>query len=550
LKASLGDSLTGPMASFLSNFIPLMDKIGVTLTPLFENLGKVLEGLGPVIATKVENILTLIDAINPLVTVLTNLITPLLYPLAGIFSLISNLIKPLIPVITLFAQVLGAVLTPVITFVTFALKLMVWTIGELLKALGRAVGWIPGLGDVFTEAGKHLESFTDDFEELNSMMYGTGVAHNALTSTLSKPIPTTSIDNIVPATKKATTGINKVAEALKKLIQDAVGIQQSIIGSANITGLLETTSTEIVRSVTYLNGRFKVVAFSASKGAKDIVGSFQGQLTTIKTFYKNVQKLSKAGLDPMLLAQIISAGPEAGNATAEAILESGTEGIKTLNKTAGSIKKIAGDLGVIGARAMKKSGMALGNGLIDGLKSQLKPMEASATTVGNTVGTALGNAVGNSMRTTAAGQVTTVVESLVTSVRTELEKHFPGITKDTPTKTTPKTTPKSTPKIVPKSHYSTTLQDMPTFVSSYSAGVPGAGLEGGFKLMESEDIVNPFDKATNPKGFYTFNTNQQKANSYNISINVAPGASGAQVGQALVKSIQEYERVKGKGWRG
>ena len=52
-----------------------------------------------------------------------------------------------------------------------------------------------------------------------------------------------------------------------------------------------------------------------------------------------------------------------------------------------------------------------------------------------------------------------------------------------------------------------------------------------------------------PKDFYTFNTNQQKANAYNISINVAPGASGAQIGQAFVNSIQEYERVKGTGWR-
>jgi hypothetical protein len=62
--------------------------------------------------------------------------------------------------------------------------------------------------------------------------------------------------------------------------------------------------------------------------------------TKIKTFYKNLTTLDKLGLNDDLLNQIISAGPEAGNATAEAIIASGKTGITELNKTATKYAKI------------------------------------------------------------------------------------------------------------------------------------------------------------------------------------------------------------------
>ena len=532
LKASLGASLTGPLASFLSNFVPLMDKLGATLLPLFENMGTILEGLGPVLASKAENVLALVDAINPLITVLTDLITPLLTPLAGIFGVLTQIITPFIPLITFLAQVIGTVLTPVVTMLNFVFMTAIKVIGKLFEGLGQLGGVIPGIGGFFKDAGKNLNSFTDDFDKLNGLMAGTTVTTNALTSSLSKPITSNPIDGVTTATEKAAKGIEKVIDKLKQFIDDAVNIQKSIIGSANITGLLDQTSSEIVQSITYLDGKFKVVAFGASKSATNIAEAFKANLTKIQTFYKNLQLLSKAQLDDSLIADIISAGPDAGNATAEAIIASGKEGITSLNKTATGIKKVAGDIGVLGAKAMKNAGTKVGNGLIDGFLAEQDNLIAAAA--------ALGDAIGNAMGTSASARLKQLVAEagkagfkLTDAEKLALDPNYK-----------PKTYVKPADKLP-----SIAGMNMPSFVSSYSAGTPGAGLAGAFSLMESENIVNPFDSKTNAKGYAAFAANQAKANEYNISINVAPGASGAQIGDAFVKAIQEYERVKGKSWR-
>jgi hypothetical protein len=162
-------------------------------------------------------------------------------------------------------------------------------------------------------------------------------------------------------------------------------------------------------------------------------------------------------------------------------------------------------------------------------------MEAKMLAAANTLGTS----IGETLASAATAKLKTVIAEAGDAgfLLTEAEKQAID-----PNYKAEKYVPPKKPK--PKGN------DLPTFVSSFKAGTPGAGLEGAFKLMESENIINPFDSATNSKGYRLFHANQQKANEYNISINVAPGASGSQIGQALVNAIQEYERVKGKGWRG
>jgi hypothetical protein len=530
LKASLGASLTGPLASFLSNFIPLIDKLGVTLTPLFENLGTILEDLGPTLAAKAENFLVMADAINPLITVLTELISPLLHPLGEVFKMITSVIEPFIPLISFLAKVIGAVLMPAVTFITFVFKLMSWTVGQLIDTFVRLISWIPGLGGLFRDAGENLDSFTNDFKNLNEMMGGSTVFYDKMVGKYSKKIDGNPIDNLTGNIEELGNETDKASGKLSQFLEDALAIQKAIIQSANITGLLTDNSKEIVKSVIYLDGKFKLVAFSAAKGANDLVGSFKDKLNKIKTFYKNLQALTKAGLDPMLVEQIVSAGPEAGDATAKAILESGKEGIAGLNKTAKSLKKVAGDIGYLGATAMRDAGSKLGNGLIDGLYAQQAKMEAAAASLGTTIGETLAAAATAKLKTVIAeagdaGFLLTEEEKRAIDPNYKAEKYVPP--------------PK--PKLKGNA--------LPTFVSSFKAGTPGAGIEGQYKLMESENIINPFDSKTNSKGYRLFHANQQKANQYNISINVAPGASGAQIGQAMVNAIQEYERAKGKGWR-
>jgi methyl-accepting chemotaxis protein len=524
LKAALGSAVTGPFAAFANSMLPVIDKMEGSLIPLFKTLGAVAAEAAPAIAAKAMNFLVLLDAINPLIEALAKLVTPLLKPLAVIFDVLTKIITPFIPLITFLAKVIQAVLTPAVFFLTFIFTLAGKVIGSLIEGFTRLASSIPGVGGAFESITKNLDDFISEFDVLLGSTTDTSNAYDEFVKKYSKDIKSNPIDTVASATDKAAKGIQQATEKLNKFIEDATNIQKSIIDSANITGLLDKTSDEITQSIVYLDGKFKTVAFSASNGASNLADAFKANLDKIKVFYRNLQALSKAGLDPELIQQIVGAGADAGNATAEAILASGKEGVTGLNKTFKGIKKVAGDIGYTAAKAMKSAGTRVGNGLIDGLLAQQDRLVASAAEIGNAVGNAMGDAVTQSY----AEKI-----KLIQTPKTDKGK--------APFYLSPSTAPAGLPSVA--------TMDMPRFISSFSAGTPGAGLAGAFRLMESEDIANPFNNESEAMAFARFNENRLKANEYNISINVAPGASPAQVGDAFVKAIQEYERTRGKGWR-
>lgn len=523
LKASLGASLTTPFANLLSAMMPIVDALGKALAPAFEMLADLVQKLTPIIQPLVDVLMVVWDALFPIFDILMKLIQPLLVPLASVFKLLTSVLTPLVPLIQFLANVLAAILAPAIFVVTMALRLVIEGFTYLVDFLGG----IPGVGDVFKNINKGLKEFVSRVGDASGSTDGMTASVSAMTAKLSKKLPVKNIDDLGKSAGKTAKSVQNTTDKLSAFIKDAVNLQKSIIDSANISELMEDSSSEIVQSITYLDGKFKVVAVSASQGASDIATNFKNRLNQIKAFYENLTKLSKANLDSSLIQQIVSAGPEAGNATAEAILASGEEGIKGLNKTAKDIKKVAGDIGVLGASAMKKSGGKLGNGLIDGLYAQESKMIAAAKDLGAKVGDALGTSASEKLETVIA-EAGAAGFKLTEAEKKKIDPNYDS-------------NKEKTSAVAPKVNNA-----LPRFVSSFKAGVGS-----GYQLMESEAIANPFSNATDAgaKAFYEFGQNQKRANEYNISIHVAPGASGAQVGDALVKAIQEYERSKGKGWR-
>jgi hypothetical protein len=222
-----------------------------------------------------------------------------------------------------------------------------------------------------------------------------------------------------------------------------------------------------------------------------------------------------------LIAQISSAGVEAGGATAKAILESGSEGIKSLNGTFTGIKKIAGDIGFKTAKVMQDTGSEIGNGLIDGLMAQAQRLNDVAEQMGKDFAGAFDAGI-NAKEKTAAE------------------------------------------KLIPKGYSA----GVSTFLGSKKAMAEGQTSLGAdaYKLMLGKDVKNPFTGLKNPfegKGVGTFGefkdwaesnqkkqqefqTKIEKATEYKIAINVAPGASVGAINDALISAIQEYERKKGK----
>jgi hypothetical protein len=492
MKASVGSSLTGPLALLLSSLMPVIELLGKTLGPIFEDLGKVITSFAPVFAPLIETILLVFDAITPLLDVLVSLHKSAISPLVIAFKILNQILKPIIPLIRFLAYVIGSVLSPILTVFSVTLDFVLLLISKLFDALGS----IPFVGDFFKNANDGMKTFIDGMASIPDKVTGLQMPENKMASELAGVLPQPNVDSNKKALDAITKNTKKAAQKMTDLLNSALTIQKNIMSSADITGLLDKTSNDIVESVIYLDGKFKTVISSVKTGSTDLVSAFKTNLTKIKTFYANLNKLTAMGLDAGLIEQITSAGPDAGNATAEAIVASGKTGVTSLNKTFKEIKTISGNIGAKVATYMEKTGNDIGNGLIDGIKAQADALNSAVENMGKDAAEVFKTAVNKGM----AGAWSTAV----------------------------------------------------SFKSSVIAGDPGYqnnfGM-GNFTYKNASAITNPFNAQKNPHAYSKFNQAQQQASQYNIDIKVAPGASGAQIGQALVNAIQEYERVKGIKWR-
>ena len=492
LKASLGQSLLAPLAALMGALQPIIDLISKSLTPVFEVFGKIVTVLTPIIDPLVQVIMLLFDALTPILDVLAALIEPLMFPLVEIFKVLIQVLKPVIVVITFFARLIGAIVVPVVTVLSLALGIVLKILGKIFEALAA----IPFVGDAFKSMNDGLKTFTDGIGSSISSINGVKNANNDLVDQLSKKLPEPDVSGTTNALDTVTTKTKKTAAAVNSLLKDALNVQKSIMDSANITGILDNTSHEIVKSVVFLNGRFKTLISGVNSGAVDLKTVYKQKFNEIKTFLTNINKLTAAHLDPALIAQIASAGPEAGNATAEAILDSGKEGIASLNKTFKGITKVSGDIGVKVAKAMTKTGNEIGNGLIDGIKAQAARLNAVAAGMGKDFGTTFRDNV------------------------------FTGLT--------PKETPSTVPKVYPRGS------------DKYNFG-PKKGIKTDFGiLLNPSQITNPYNKDTQFGAYTRFQNAVNTATNYNVTVNVAPGATNADVGKALINAIQLYERKTGK----
>ena len=498
LQAQVGTALQQPLATLLDSLTPLVESMGTRLTPIFETFSKVVQVLTPLIEPLTETFMLLVDAFTPLQELLVDLIQPLMVPLVSIVKLLNTNLKTLVPSIKFVADILNFILVPVFTVLALALDTVIKLANDLITQLSNLpiVGWVMGLTG-------GLKGMTSGYTDLNNELLKVDASADSLVNTLSKPIKSNPLEVARKQAEDTKKSLEGVADAMNDLIDDARGVQKDLIGAFDITSVLENNQNSIVESVTFVNGQFKVITSSLSKGTQNLASAFQNNLTKLKKFYSNIQALNKTNLDPELIQQIVSAGPDAGNATAEAILASGKDGVKALNTTFTDIRRVSGNIGAKIAKQMKAVGTRMGNGLIDGMVAQRDKLVDQARVIGEEMGAALGGALTDESNRLGIQNLKNTINTL-----------------------------------------------NPAFTGSYIAGVKSGtdinSLTGSDRptLMSSYQITNPFARGTGE--YQGFEKARKEAINYNISVNVAPGASGREVGKALVLAIQEYERTAGK----
>jgi hypothetical protein len=121
----------------------------------------------------------------------------------------------------------------------------------------------------------------------------------------------------------------------------------------------------------------------ATGGAAELVASFTETLNKTKQFAQQLKDLRALGLDKNLYQQIVSAGIDAGGATAKAILEGGTGTVSELNSLFAELDAVGGDIAEQTAQVMYGAGIDLTDGLIAGLLSKEQELVNSATILAN-----------------------------------------------------------------------------------------------------------------------------------------------------------------------
>lgn len=209
--------------------------------------------------------------------------------------------------------------------------------------------------------------------------------------------------------KTILVGIAKQRDVLQKKISIAQSITSGVMGSLNLTSMLETETSKVTKSVTKM---VDGIAVTTTQTFDEVVsgglaGSFKKLVDKTKAFAGNLTQLKKLGLNGNLFKQIVDAGAEGGNATAEAIIAGGAEAVQELNGLFGELTTAGSDIASTATDVMYGLGEDVTNSFIDGLRAQDQALINAAQSLANTFANSFNARLGSAMNVNLTGtQVT------------------------------------------------------------------------------------------------------------------------------------------------
>jgi phage-related protein len=224
---------------------------------------------------------------------------------------------------------------------------------KILTPAGRLLieGFIKGIDGTTAKLRSRLESITKALPD--NVRSGYGKTLKRATAELEKLV--TKRDGVI---KKLAAGQKKLDDLVKARTKASSDITKGILDEATIT-----------------TGRADVNSVSA------ITVGLQQALKDTKAFQANIAQLQKAGIRSDLLQQIADAGVSAGGATAAALAKATPAELKRINDLQAQLAKSATSTGNTVGDALYLAGINAAKGLVAGLKSQEKAIEAQMTRI-------------------------------------------------------------------------------------------------------------------------------------------------------------------------
>jgi hypothetical protein len=183
--------------------------------------------------------------------------------------------------------------------------------------------------------------------------------------------------------------INKLMVSRDAVVKKLAAAQGTLNGLLTAAAKVKDDIAAKVRESFQLFG-----GTGASEGVEGITQRLSRALATAQQFAADVAKLKARGLAKGLMEQLAEAGPTAGAAMAKLLAGSTDAQLAQLNTLAGQLGTVADQTGATVADALYGAGIKAAQGLVAGLTSQQKQIEAVMLAIAKGMQTAIKRALG------------------------------------------------------------------------------------------------------------------------------------------------------------
>jgi hypothetical protein len=353
---------------------------------------------------------------------------------------------------------------------------------EMMAGFTELFAITPKMGEF---ESKVVDGFKSIFETINNAFDKGQILEGAKKSL-------TSFANSTLATLKSYA---QQQDALAQKIDIARTITSGVTGLANLTSMLETTTESVTSTTrTMANGIETIMTktFDVTKTG-GIVDNFKALVDKTKAFATNLISLKKLGLNKNLFAQLVNAGADAGGATAQAIVDGGSETIVALNDLYKELDLSAASIAETSTQTLYEVGQQIvSNGFIEGLVSQADALAAAAKSLADTFAASFQAQLG------AALQAALPAAPVPPAITASMERPDP--------------------------------KQSPQRYAAWLAGI------GGIDPIRSPERYKAQQAALNA------------GTTYNVTVNAGLGTNGTTAAQEFINTVKAYERANGQVW--
>ncbi|MBK3631557.1 phage tail tape measure protein [Streptomyces sp. MBT97] len=243
---------------------------------------------------------------------------------------------------------------------------------KVTKAQGR---WIArGLVEGLTGSTKQIKAASGKLSDIIADSLAPGRRRSKALGTLSAGTKqllkyASTEERVAARLKVAQAGYLNLVKARNALAAD---VKKGILDKANIT---QQTGSE-------------------GNSAESILDQLRADTRAAQTFAANLAALRKKGVRSDLIAQIAQAGVDQGSSAAAALARASTSQVKAINSQQAALVSAAGKAGSTAGDAMYGAGIQAATGLVRGLQSQQKQIEAQMLKIAKAMSASIRKALG------------------------------------------------------------------------------------------------------------------------------------------------------------